>query len=83
MVSKPLAQEHGIFHTIYIERINHKNPKPPCHAEISEHLSGVRAMGFILCPESPPKMYKIEFALKSEKNMFQRLAEENGVSLWK
>jgi hypothetical protein len=27
-------------------------------------------MGFILCTENPPKMYKIEFALKSENNCF-------------
>jgi hypothetical protein len=68
MVFKRLAQENGVFYTIYIDKEQISETKND-HAtrKTLGYISLVRALGFILCTEDPLNLYKIESALESDK----------------
>jgi hypothetical protein len=67
MVSKRLALEYDVFVTIYIQKEqiaelknDHATRKSP------GNICWVRAFVFILCKEDPLKLYKNDFATKSD-----------------
>ena len=64
MVLKRLAKENGVIYIIYIEKEQIAETKNE-HATRKSlgPIAWFRALGFILCKEYPPNLYKIEFAL--------------------
>jgi hypothetical protein len=62
MVFKRLAQENGVFYTIYIQKEQIAATKND-HG----HINLIRPWGLILCKEDSPRLCKIESALESDK----------------
>jgi hypothetical protein len=63
-----MAQENGDFYTIDIQKEQIAGPKNDhTMRKTPGPIFLVRDMGFIFRKEDPPKLYKIDSALKSDK----------------
>jgi hypothetical protein len=69
-----------ILYTLYTERTNRQDKKKhhgmPKSIEI---LVDLRALGFILCKEDYPNVYKNRIRFRIRQKVFKRLTLENGI----